>query len=100
MRAREITIVASLALHGVLAWAALQAAHDKKLRRATTVAIADQKKKEEAKKPEPPKPPPPTPPKPKPVAPKPAPVAAPAPVEAPPVASAPVATNIAMSNDT
>jgi protein TonB len=100
MRAREITIAASLALHAFVGWGALHAAHEKKLRRATTVAIADEKKRE-AKKPEPPKPPPPPPPKAKPVAPKPAvapaPVQAAAPVEAP--VSAPIASEIAMTNE-
>lgn len=103
--AREITIVASLGIHGIVAAMALSVAHDKQQRRATTVALAEQKKKDkpEDKKPEPPKPPPPAP-KPKPVAPKP--VAAPVPVAAPapePVASAaasaPMQTDIAMGND-
>jgi protein TonB len=101
-RAREITIVASLAIHVGIGLAALNAAHEKKKRRATTVALADEKKKEEKKKPEPPKPPPPSPPKPK-AEPKPAAAAAPAPVAAAaPVAAsaaAPVATDIAMSNE-
>ncbi|MBV8760957.1 MAG: TonB family protein [Deltaproteobacteria bacterium] len=99
--AREITIVASLAIHVAVGFAALNAAHEKKKRRATTVALADQKKPE--KKPEPPKPPPPAPPKPKAAAPKVAPAAAPAPSSAPPpvaaAAAAPVATDIAMSNE-
>jgi len=102
MRAREITIIVSLALHGVIGAAALNVAHKKKLRRATTVSLAeDQKKKEQPKKPEPPKPPPVV--KPKPVTPKPAVAPAPAPepeVGPRPVATAPVQTDIAMSNDT
>jgi protein TonB len=100
MRSRELTILGSLALHGVIAYAALQVAHEKKVRRATTVAIADQKKKEEPKKPEPPKPPPP---KPKPAAPKPAAAPAPEPAAATapaPASSAPLATDIAMGNET
>jgi len=101
MRAREITIVASLALHALVGWGALHAAHEKKLRRATTVAIADEKKKE-AKKPEPPKPPPPPPPKAKPAAPKPAAAPAPAPAAAPVAApaAAPISSDIAMTNET
>jgi protein TonB len=98
-KAREITIVVSLGLHALIAAAALNAAHEKKLRKATTVSLAEEKKK--AKKLEPPKPPPP-PPKPAPpkVAPKPAAAPVPTPVEAPaPPTSAPVATNIAMGND-
>lgn len=96
---REIMIIASLALHGVIAMAALSAAHEKKVRRATTVSIADQEPK---KKPEPPKPPPPPPeppkPRPKPrVAPTPAPAVAPEP--APVAHSAPVQTDTVMSND-
>jgi protein TonB len=94
---RELMIVASLALHGVIAMAALSVAHDKKLRRATTVAIAD-----ERKKPEPPRPPPPPPepprPRPKPrVAPTPAP--APAPEAAPAAPTAPIATDTVMTNE-
>ncbi len=100
-KAREITIVASLAIHAAVGFAALHAAHEKKMRRATTVALADEKKPD--KKPEPPKPPPPPPPKPKAIAPKPAAAPAPAPTAAPPPstapAAAPVATDIAMSND-
>ena len=69
-KAREITIVASLAIHVAIGLAALDAAHEKKTRRATTVALADTKKVEK-KKPEPPRPPPP-PPKVKPAPPKPA----------------------------
>jgi TonB family protein len=101
VRAREITIVVSLALHGVIFGAALNVAHERKARRATTVSVADEKKKQpEKKKPEPPKPPP-VAPKPKPLAkaaPAPAPVSAPAPVAAAP--SAPVATDIQLGNDT
>jgi protein TonB len=100
-KAREITIVASLAIHAAIAFAALHAAHEKKVRRATTVALADEKKPE--KKPEPPKPPPPPPPKPKAAPPKVAPTPAPAPEAAPPPTAAPtaapVATDIAMTND-
>ena len=103
-RAREITIVVSLALHGAVAALALNAAHEKKARKATTVALADQEKK---KKPEEPKKPPPPPPPPK-VAPK---VAPPPKVEAAPVAPTPTApvadtpttptqTNISLSNET
>jgi periplasmic protein TonB len=99
--AREITIVASLVLHGVLAMAALSVAHDKKLRRATTVALAEQKPKPkpEDKKPEPPKlPPPPPKPRPRPaVAPTPAPAPAPEPTPAP--RTTPVVTDTVMSNE-
>lgn len=100
LRAKEITIVASLAIHVAIGFAALHAAHEKKQRRATTVALADEKKPEK-KKPEPPKPPP-APPKPKAAPPKPAAAPAPAPVAAAapaPVVAAPVSTDIAMSND-
>jgi len=96
---REVMIVASLALHGVIATAALSAAHDKKVRRATTVSLA-----EPDKKPEPRKPPPPPPEQPKP-RPRPKPTAAPAPVapvsapEPAPVRTAPVATDTVMSNE-
>lgn len=95
---REVMIIASLALHGVLAMAALSAAHDKQLRRATTVSLAEQEKK----KPEPPKPPPPPPPPPKPklaprpVAPAPTPAA---PEPAPVTPAAPVQTDTVMSNE-
>lgn len=97
---REAMIVASLALHGVIAAAALSAAHDKKVRRATTVSLAEQ----EPKKPEPRKPPPPPPEPPRP-RPRPRPTAAPAPVapaptlEPAPVRTAPVATDTVMSNE-
>ena len=105
--AREITIIVSLGIHGAVAAMAISVAHEKKQHRATTVSLAEQKKKDkpEDKKPEPPKPPP-APPKPKPVAPKPvsapAPVAAPAPepVSAPSAAASPMQTDIAMGNDT
>ncbi|MDB4956083.1 MAG: uncharacterized protein JWO36_3652 [Myxococcales bacterium] len=98
MRAREITIVASLALHGVIFGAAFNVAQERKVRRATTVAIADQKKPE-PKKPEAPKPIPP-PPKPRPAVAKPV---APAPAVEVPQATAPaapVATDLALGNDT
>lgn len=99
--AREITIVASLAIHVAIGFAALNAAHEKKKHRATVVALADEKKPE--KKPEPAKPPPPPPPKPKAAPPKIAPALTPEPSTAPPPvaapAAAPVATDIAMSND-
>jgi protein TonB len=96
---REIMIIASLALHGVIAMAALSAAHDKQLRRATTVALAEQdRKKPESAKPPPPPPPPPTPP------PRPRPRVAPAPASSPPEAApvthaAPVQTDTVMSNE-
>jgi protein TonB len=97
-RAREITIVGSLALHGVIGWAALQAAHERKARRATTVALADTKKpppKKVTPPPAPPAPPPaarPRPPAPHPtVAPAPAPVATPAAAAAAPAAGPPSA---------
>jgi protein TonB len=94
-------IVGSLALHGVIATAALSAAHDKQLRRATTVALADPEKAR--KQPEPAKPPPPPPPAPPPrprprVAPTPAP-AAPPPEAAPVAHAAPVQTDTVMSNE-
>jgi len=97
---REAMIVASLALHGMLAAAALSAAHDRKVRRATTVSLAEQDKK----KPEPrkPPPPPPEPPRPKP---RPRPAAAPLPAQAAPAPepaparTAPVATDTVMSNE-
>lgn len=94
---RELMIVASLALHGVIAAAALSAAHDKQLRRATTVAIADERKKPEPIKPPPP---PPAPPRPKPrprVAPTPAP--APAPEPAPVAHAAPIQTDTVLGNE-
>jgi protein TonB len=97
---REVMIIASLALHGVIAAAALSAAHEKKVRRATTVSLAEQEKK----KPEPRKPPPPPPEQPKP-RPRPRPTAAPAPVapapatEPAPVRTAPVVTDTVMSNE-
>jgi len=97
---REIMIIASLALHGVIAMAALSVAHEKKLRKATTVSLAEQ----ETKKPEPRKPPPPPPEQPRP-RPRPRPTAAPAPVapaptpEPAPVRTAPVATDTVMSNE-
>lgn len=96
---REAMIVASLALHGVIAGAALSAAHDRKVRRATTVSLAEQ-----ARKPEPRKPPPPPPEQPRP-RPRPRPTAAPAPVapaaapEPAPARTAPVATDTVMSNE-
>jgi len=96
---REVMIIASLALHGVIAMAALSAAHDKKIRRATTVALAEQEPK---KKPEPPRPPPPPPPPPRPKpAPRPvAPTPAPAAPEPAPVAhAAPVQTDTVMTNE-
>jgi periplasmic protein TonB len=94
---REVMIIASLALHGVIAMAALSVAHEKKARRATTVSLADEPKK----KPEPPRPPPPPPPPPKPrpprpVAPTPEPVA---PEPAPVAHAAPVQTDTVMSNE-
>ncbi len=97
-RAREITIAVSLGLHALIAAAALNAAHEKKAHRATTVAIADEhKKKVEPKKVEPPKPPPP-PPRVAKVVPKAA--SAPTPVAAPaPEPSAPLQTNISLGND-
>ncbi len=94
---RELMIIASLALHGVIAMAALSVAHDKKLRRATTVAIA-----EEHKKPEPPRPPPPPPPPPKPrpkVQPAPTPAPAPAAEPAPAARTAPVVTDTVLTNE-
>jgi protein TonB len=96
---RETMIIASLAVHGAIAVAALSAAHDKKVRRATTVSLAEQeKKKPEAAKPPPPPPPPPRPrPAPRPAAPTPAPAAAPAPAPAAP--AAPVQTDTVMSNE-
>lgn len=100
-RAREITIAVSLGLHGLIAAAALNAAHEKKQRRATTVAIADEKKKKvEPKKVEPPKPPPLKPAIAK-VAPKPASTPAPTPVAATPApaAAAPLQTNISLGNE-
>lgn len=95
---REAMIVASLALHGVIAAAALSAAHDKKVRRATTVSLAEpEKKKPEPVKPPPPPPPPPRPrPAPRPVAPTPA---AAAPEPAPVVRAAPVQTDTVLSNE-
>jgi len=96
---REVMIIASLALHGVIAMAALSAAQEKQQRRATTVSLAEPEKK---KKPEPPRPPPPPPPPPKPraaprpVAPTPA-LAAPEP--APVAHTAPVQTDTVMSNE-
>ncbi|HEY6035314.1 MAG TPA: TonB family protein, partial [Kofleriaceae bacterium] len=100
-RAREITIAVSLGLHGLIAAAALHSAHEKKQRRATTVAIADEKKKKvEPKKAEPPKPPPPKPAIAK-AAPRPAAAPAPAPVTAAPapVAAAPLQTSISLGNE-
>jgi periplasmic protein TonB len=98
-KAREITIAVSLGLHGLIAAAALNAAHEKKQHRATTVSLAEEKKKKvEHKKPEPPKPPPPKPPPPRP-APKPAAAPAPAPAPAPAAPAAPLQTNIALGND-
>ena len=97
---REVMIVASLALHGVIAAAALSAAHDKKVRRATTVSLAEQ----DQKKPEPRKPPPPPPEQPRP-RPRPRPTAAPTPVapapapEPAPAPTAPVVTNTVMTNE-
>lgn len=101
---REITIVASLALHGVIAMAALSAAHEEQLRRATTVALAEQKPKPKAKlddkKPEPPKPEPPKPkPRPRPAA-APALAPAPTPALAPAPRTTPIQTDTVMSNDT
>lgn len=96
---REIMIIASLALHGVIAMAALSAAHDRKLRRTTTVALAEQEKAR--KPPEPPRPPlpPPPPPRSRPrVAPAPAPVA-PVTEPAPAAPAAPVQTDTVMSNE-
>ena len=43
-------IAASLVIHGALAFAALHAAHEKKMRRATTVSLAEQQKKKEEQK--------------------------------------------------
>ena len=102
-RAREITIVVSLALHSAVAALALNAAHEKKARKPPTVALADQEKKKKREGPKKAPPPPPPPPKvtPKIVAPKieAAPVTTPtAPVETAP--AAPTQTNIAMSNET
>jgi protein TonB len=99
VRAREITIIVSLALHGVIFGGALNIAQTRKARRATTVAIADEKK-QETKKPDPPKPIPP-PQKPKPIVAKPVAVSTPVvtTLESAPAASAPVATEIAMGND-
>jgi protein TonB len=99
--ARGITIVVSLAAHGVLAMAALSAAHDKKQRRATTISMADENKrtKPEPPKPEPPKPPPPKP-RPRPVTPAPAPTPAPAAAPAPAAPAAPTQTDTVMSNET
>jgi protein TonB len=100
-RAREITIAVSLGLHALIAAAALNAAHEKKQHRATTVAIADEKKKKvEPKKVEPPKAPPPKPAVAK-VAPKPAAAPAPAPIAAAPApaAAAPLQTNISLGNE-
>lgn len=95
---REVMIVASLALHGAIAVAALSAAHDKKVRRATTVSLAEQeKKKPEPVKPPPPPPPPPRPrPAPRPVAPTPA---AATPEPAPVAHAAPVQTDTVLSNE-
>jgi len=94
---REAMIIASLALHGVIAMAALSVAHEKKLRRATTVSLADEpKKKPEPAKPPPPPPPPPRPRPPRPVAPTPAPIA---PEPAPAAHAAPVQTDTVMSNE-
>ena len=101
MNWRAVTIVASLGLHGLIGAAALNAAHEKKARRATTVSLAEEKKKKPVeKKPDPPKPPPPRlqPPKvaPRPVAAAPAPVATAAPA---PAAAAPMQTNISLGNE-
>ena len=97
---REIMIIASLALHGVIAMAALSAAHEKQQRRATTVSLAEQEKKTKPEPPKPPPPPPPPPPKPKlaprPVAPTPEPAA---PEPAPAAHAAPVQTDTVMSNE-
>lgn len=94
--ARGLTIFASLAVHGVIAMAALSAAHDKQRRRATTVSLAEPQKKPEpeAKKPEPPKI---EPPKPKP---RPRPAAAPPPAPEPAAAPAPVANAAPIQTDT
>ncbi|HEX3758299.1 MAG TPA: energy transducer TonB [Kofleriaceae bacterium] len=96
---RETMIIASLAVHGVIAASALSAAHEKKVRRATTVSLAEQEqKKPEAAKPPPPPPPPPRPrPAPRPAAPTPAPAAPAAPAPAAP--AAPVQTDTVMSNE-
>jgi len=97
--AREITIIASLALHGVVAMVALSAAHERKVRRATTVSLAEQeRKKPEAKPPEPPKAPPPRPRPKAPPAPAPTPTAAPV-APAPAATTAPIQTDTVMSND-
>jgi protein TonB len=96
---REAMIVASLALHGMIAAAALSAAHDRKVRRATTVSLAepDKKKPEPPRPPPPPPPPPPRPrPAPRPAAPTPA---AAAPEPAPVAPTAPVATDTVLSNE-
>ena len=94
---REIMIIASLALHGVIAMAALSAAHDKQQHRATTIALAEPEKKN---KPEPPRPPPPPdPPRPRPQArPAPAPVPAVA-APAPAAPAAPIQTDTVMTNE-
>jgi protein TonB len=100
-RAREITIAVSLGLHALIAAAALNAAHEKKQHRATTVAIADEKKRKvEPKRVEPPKPPPPKPAVTK-AAPKPVAAATPAPVTAAPApaAAAPLQTSISLGNE-
>lgn len=99
--ARGITVLVSLAAHGMLAMAALSVAHDKQQRRATTIALADDHKQ----KPEPPKPqvPRPEPPKPrpraKPAAPAPAPAPAPAASPAPAAPAAPTPIDTVMTNE-
>jgi protein TonB len=99
--ARGITVIVSLVAHAVLAMAALSASHDKQRRRATTISMADEHKKQ----PEPPRPPPHVePPRPK-AKPRPAtraPAAAPIPVASPTPAApaAPTQTDTVLSNET
>jgi protein TonB len=97
--ARGITVLVSLAAHGVLAMAALSVAHDKQQRRATTIALADEHKP----RPEPPRPvPPPAPPRPRPRAKPAAPAPAPAQVaaaSAAPAAPAPTPLDTVMTNE-
>jgi protein TonB len=99
--ARGITIVVSLAAHGVLAMAALSVAHDKQRRRATTISLADDhKQKPEPPKPEPPKPEPPKPkPKARPANPAPTPAPTPAADPMPTAPAAPTPTDTVMSNE-
>jgi TonB family protein len=97
---RNKTVVVSALIHAVVFGVALQAAKRSSARRATSVAVVNEKKKEKPKPEEKPKPPKPKVARPQPVEAAPEPLKN-APTRAPePETPAPMQTNVEMSNDT